>query len=292
VRDETAWAAALDDVVAAHGRLDVLVNNAGVTGFEDGVEAGVVAHDPEHATLDAWRAVHATNLDGVFLGCRAALRAMRAHPPAGAGGSIVNLSSRSGLVGIPRAAAYASSKAAVRNHTKSVALYCAEEGLRVRCNSVHPAAVLTPMWDAMLGPEGPEREMRMAAFVSDTPLRRFGTPEEVAALVVYLASDESAYTTGAEFVLDGGLLAGGAPRAGGRERTTRRGLSAPAAPRRAVVCRAPRGRARTRVIRPAALPPAAGDAGEPGEPRPEERVGRRLGTWRRAAGSRRCRRAR
>ena len=222
VRDETAWAGAMADVAAAHGRLDVLVNNAGVTGFEDGLEAGLVAHDPEHATLDAWRAVHATNLDGVFLGCRAALRTMRAHPPAGAGGSIVNMSSRSGLVGIPRASAYASSKAAVRNHTKSVALYCAEEGLRVRCNSVHPAAVLTPMWDAMLG-EGAEREMRMEAFVRDTPLRRFGTPEEVAALVVHLASDESAYTTGAEFVLDGGLLAGTAAPPAPSANATRRG---------------------------------------------------------------------
>jgi NAD(P)-dependent dehydrogenase (short-subunit alcohol dehydrogenase family) len=153
--------------------------------------------------------VLATNLDGVFLGCKHALRAMRAARPLGAGGSIVNVSSRSGLVGVPRAAAYAASKAAVRNHSKSVALYAAEEGLPVRCNSVHPAAVLTPMWDAMLG-DGPGRAARMRELVRDTPLRRFGTPEEVAALCVYLASDESAYTTGAEFVLDGGLLAGSA----------------------------------------------------------------------------------
>jgi 3(or 17)beta-hydroxysteroid dehydrogenase len=128
-------------------------------------------------------------------------------------GSIVNISSRSGLVGIPLAAAYAASKAAVRNHTKSVALYCAQQGLRIRCNSVHPAAILTPMWDAMLG-EGQERAAREAALVRDTPLRRFGTPEEVAHAVVYLASDESAYTTGAELVLDGGLLAGSAAAPG------------------------------------------------------------------------------
>jgi NAD(P)-dependent dehydrogenase (short-subunit alcohol dehydrogenase family) len=219
VREAGDWDAAVAHVVAHRGRLDVLVNNAGVTGFE-AIEQGEAppAHDPEHATLDAWRAVLATNLDGTFLGCRAAIRAMRAHPPAGAGGSIVNVSSRSGLVGIPAAAAYAASKAAVRNHTKSVALYCAEQALPVRCNSVHPAAVRTPMWDAMLGPpDAPERAEREAAVVADTPLRRFGTPEEVAALVVYLASDESAYTTGAEFVLDGGLLAGSAaaPRRAG-----------------------------------------------------------------------------
>ena len=130
----------------------------------------------------------------------------RNAPPAGAG-SIVNISSRSGIVGIPLAAAYAASKAAVRNHSKSVALYCAQQGLAIRCNSVHPAAIMTPMWDAMLG-AGPERAACEAAFVRDTPLRRFGTPEEVAYAVVYLASDESAYTTGAELVLDGGLLAG------------------------------------------------------------------------------------
>ena len=124
-------------------------------------------------------------------------------------GSILNLSSRSGVVGIPRAAAYAASKAAVRNHTKSVALYCAEEGLAIRCNSIQPAAILTPMWDAMLG-EGPEREQNMAAIAASAPLNRFGTVEEVAALAVYLASDESAYTTGAEFNLDGGILAGAA----------------------------------------------------------------------------------
>ena len=201
VREEADWERAMDAVLARHGRLDVLVNNAGITGFE----AGPAAHDPEHATLADWHAVLATNLDGVFLGCKHGVRAMRR---AGAG-SIVNVSSRSGLVGIPRAAAYAASKAAVRNHTKSVALYCAQEGLAVRCNSVHPAAILTPMWEAMLG-TGPGRAARERALVADTPLRRFGTPEEVAHLVVYLASDESAYATGAEFSLDGGLLAGSA----------------------------------------------------------------------------------
>jgi NAD(P)-dependent dehydrogenase (short-subunit alcohol dehydrogenase family) len=161
--------------------------------------------------------VLATNLDGTFLGCRYAIRAMRRKaPPAAGAGSIVNVSSRSGLVGVPLAAAYAASKAAVRNHTKSVALYCAQQGLRVRCNSVHPAAIMTPMWDAMLG-GGPGRAAREAAFVRDTPLRRFGTPEEVAHAVVYLASDESAYTTGAELVLDGGLLAGSAASPGAAE---------------------------------------------------------------------------
>ena len=153
--------------------------------------------------------MHAVNLDGVFLGCKHAIRAMR---PQGSG-SIINISSRSGLVGIPGAAAYASSKAAVRNHTKTVALWCAGQGLAIRCNSIHPAAVLTPMWEPMLG-DGPDREARMAALVSDTPLRRFGRPEEVAALAVLLASDEATYITGTELTIDGGLLAGSAASPG------------------------------------------------------------------------------
>jgi NAD(P)-dependent dehydrogenase (short-subunit alcohol dehydrogenase family) len=201
VREEADWAA-LQAVAPA---VDVVVNNAGITGFE----VGFVAHDPETASLADWRAVHAVNLDGTFLGCRYAIGAMKAKGE----GAIVNISSRSGLVGIPGAAAYASSKAAIRNHTKSVALYCAQKGWKIRCNSIHPAAVLTPMWEPILG-QGPEREARMAAFVADTPLKRFGRPEEVAAVAVLLASDEASYVTGAEFNIDGGLLAGSAASPG------------------------------------------------------------------------------
>lgn len=206
VREETDWQRVLTDLPNGWGRLDVLVNNAGITGFEN----GVLAHDPEHASLENWHAVHRTNLDGVFLGCKHAIRVMRAHGT----GSIINISSRSGLVGIPAAAAYASSKAAVRNHTKTVALYCAAQGLHIRCNSIHPAAILTPMWEPMLG-GGSDREARMRAFTRDTPLQRFGTPEEVAAVAVLLASDEAAYMTGTELNIDGGILAGavGAPQA-------------------------------------------------------------------------------
>lgn len=199
VASETDWAR----VAELHPVLDVLVNNAGVTGFEGSPDTPP-PHDPEHASLADWRAVHAVNLDGTFLGCRHAIRAMRGH-----GGSIINISSRSGQVGIPMAAAYASSKAAIRNHTKSVALYCAAQGLNIRCNSIHPAAVMTPMWEPILG-TGPNRAEREAALVADTPLRRFGRPEEVAALAVLLASDEAPYMTGAELTIDGGILAGSA----------------------------------------------------------------------------------
>jgi NAD(P)-dependent dehydrogenase (short-subunit alcohol dehydrogenase family) len=201
VREETQWTAVVDSILKSHGQLDVLVNNAGITGFESAMSP----HDPENASLADWRAVFATNLDGTFLGCKHAIRAMKAKRE----GSIINISSRSGLVGIPAAGAYAASKAAVRNHTKTVALYCAEQDWNIRCNSIHPAAILTPMWEPMLG-SGEDREARMEALVRDTPLRRFGRSDEVAALAVVLASDEVAYMTGAELTLDGGLLAGSA----------------------------------------------------------------------------------
>lgn len=197
VEQESHWDALAEQWPA----IDVLVNNAGITGFED----SLAPQDPEQTSLADWRRVHRVNLDGTFLGCRYAIKAMRQK----GAGSIINISSRSGLVGIPQAAAYAASKAAIRNHTKTVALYCAEQGLNIRCNSIHPAAILTPMWEPMLG-NGPDREARMAACVADTPVKRFGEPEEVAALAALLASDEAAYITGAEMNIDGGLLAGSA----------------------------------------------------------------------------------
>lgn len=195
VSSEQDWGS----LALAYSHIDIVVNNAGITGFEDSDGP----HDPENATLAEWHRVHAVNLDGTFLGCRYAIRAMRDK----GAGSIINMSSRSGLVGIPGAAAYASSKAAIRNHTKSVALYCAGQGLNIRCNSIHPAAILTPMWETLIG-DGPDREARMAAMVADTPLKRFGTVEEVAAIALLLASDDASYMTGSEVHLDGGLLAG------------------------------------------------------------------------------------
>jgi NAD(P)-dependent dehydrogenase (short-subunit alcohol dehydrogenase family) len=201
VREEADWLHLAKCVPVA----DVVVNNAGVTGFEH----GIVAHDPEDASLADWREVHRVNLDGTFLGCRSAIGAMKGRGT----GSIINISLRSGLVGIPLAAAYASSKAAIRNRSKTVALYCAQQGWKIRCNSIHPAAISTPIWEPMLG-DGPDREAKMQALVADTPLKRFGTPEEVAAIAVLLASDEAAYMTGAEVTIDGGLLAGSAAAPG------------------------------------------------------------------------------
>ncbi|EQB16623.1 SDR family NAD(P)-dependent oxidoreductase [Sphingobium lactosutens] len=201
VGEEADW----DRLLDLHPEIDVLVNNAGITGLG---EAGT-RHDPEHASLSEWHAVHRVNLDGTFLGCRYAIRAMKRKGE----GAIINMSSRSGVVGIPGAAAYASSKAAIRNHSKSVALYCAQQGWKIRCNSIHPAAIMTPIWDAMIG-DGPDRQARMAALVADTPVKRFGRVEEVAAVAVLLASDEATYITGTEIDIDGGLLAGSAASPG------------------------------------------------------------------------------
>ncbi len=205
VKKEKDWTAALDTIVKKFSKLDVLVNNAGITGFQEGFGP----QDPEHASLESWRRVHQVNLDGVFLGCKHAIQAMKNNP----GSSIINISSRSGLVGIPGAAAYASSKAAIRNHTKTVALYCCSQNYPIRCNSIHPAAILTPMWDAMLG-FGPDRAARMAHIAKDIPMQKMGMPDDVASAALFLASEESKYITGIELTIDGGLLAGaGAPPA-------------------------------------------------------------------------------
>lgn len=195
VRREDDWDALAASL--ADDGLDVLVNNAGIIGV-------VASQDPERCSLELLRAVMATNLEGVVLGCRTAIRCMRAR-----GGAIVNVASRSGMVGIPYAVAYAASKAAVLNHTRSVALYCASEGLPIRCNAVAPAAVDTPMWDAMLG-TGEGRAAAMREVARETPLRRFASAQEVVAAIAFLAAPEASYVTGETLVVDGGLLAGSA----------------------------------------------------------------------------------
>ena len=198
VGNEQDWQKAYDYIIETHGRLDVLVNNAGITGFLD-TEG---PFDPENINLNSWQEVHLVNLTGTMLGCKYGIKLMKQN-----GGSIVNISSRSGIVGIPGAAAYASSKAGVRNHTKSVALYCAEQGYNIRCNSIHPAAIMTAMWDTMLG-DGKQREEAIAKVEAGIPLGHFGQPIDVAYAAVYLASEESNYVTGIELTTDGGVLAG------------------------------------------------------------------------------------
>ena len=131
VQKESDWQNALEWMLMEGLRFDILVNNAGITGFQEGFGP----QDPENASLEDWHKVHQVNLDGTFLGCKYAIQKMKDR-----GGAIINISSRSGLVGIPGAAAYASSKAAVRNHTKTVALYCAGKGYSIRCNSIPPCS--------------------------------------------------------------------------------------------------------------------------------------------------------
>jgi NAD(P)-dependent dehydrogenase (short-subunit alcohol dehydrogenase family) len=191
VTAEADWTQVIAAIERNGGRLDGLVNAAGI------VAIGTV-EDTDFAT---WRRVMAINLDGTFLGCKYGMRLLR-----GGGGSIVNISSVSGLVGGHNLAAYNASKGGVRLLTKSVALHGARLNPPVRCNSVHPAFIEGPMADGMIAQfRDPARAReRLSASV---PLGRFGTPAEVAELCIYLLADESAFVTGAEFVLDGGLTA-------------------------------------------------------------------------------------
>lgn len=198
VGEESDWLEAEKYIEDKYKRLDVLVNNAGITGF---LEANG-PFDAENSDLQTWEKVNKVNATGVMLGCRTGIKLMKEK-----GGSIVNISSRSGVVGIPGAVAYAASKAAVRNHTKSVALYCAEKKYNIRCNSIHPAAIMTPMWDIMLG-EGEQRDQMIKDIESGIPMGQFGEPLDVAFGALYLANDESKYVTGIELTIDGGILAG------------------------------------------------------------------------------------
>jgi 3(or 17)beta-hydroxysteroid dehydrogenase len=198
VRVEQEWEALFRWIQEEHGRLDVLVNNAGISG----TGAGFGPLDPEASSLESWRCVHATNLDGVFLGCKHALRLLKSSTA----GAIVNVGSGSALVGRPSRAAYAASKAALCSLSRSIALHCAERGYPVRCNTVLPSRILTGMWDPVLG-SGPERESRIAALSAGIPLGRLGAPDEVAAAVLFLASDDASFITGAELRVDGGISA-------------------------------------------------------------------------------------
>jgi NAD(P)-dependent dehydrogenase (short-subunit alcohol dehydrogenase family) len=193
VTSEADWARVIGEAEARHGRLDGLVNNAGI------VQLGSI----EDTSLADWRRVMAVNADGVFLGCKAAWPLLKRSRAA----SIVNISSVSGIVGGANLAAYNASKGAVRLLTKSVALHGARLDPPIRCNSVHPAFVEGAMVEQISGAtRDPDRAReKMAAAI---PVRRLAKPEEVAATILHLLSSASAFTTGAEFVVDGGLVAG------------------------------------------------------------------------------------
>lgn len=192
ITEEEEWISVLGETVKRFDRLDILVNSAGM----------VLIADVEQITLEDWRKVHAVNLDGTFLGCKHGVRVMKEF----GAGSIINLSSVSGMIGGFNLAAYNSSKGAVRMLTKSVALHCARAGYGIRCNSIHPTFIETPMLESMIR-DSPDPEKARQTLVRQVPLRRIGKPDDVANMIVYLASDESTFVTGTEMVIDGGVIA-------------------------------------------------------------------------------------
>ena len=198
VAQEDDWTAVLDTILSRHRRLDVLVNNAGLS----------FAKPVAEMTLGEWRRVVSVNLDGVFLGTSHAVRAMRA----GAGGSIVNVASASGITAYPQAGAYGASKAAVRLFSRVAAIECADVKTGIRVNVVTPGGVKTPMWETMdffkaLVAQHGGTEGAFVALEGGAGSGRFFTPEEVARTILYLASDESAHLNGVEVIMAQGHVA-------------------------------------------------------------------------------------
>ena len=192
------WQRVVEETTASHGRLDILMNNAGVFGTG-------APQDIESITWDEWRFVNDVNMDGVFLGCKAAIPAMA---KAG-GGSIINVSSTAGIRGTAHIVAYGASKGAVRQLTKSVAQHCGRKGYRIRCNSIHPGMVRTPLGEDVLKHRWGDEETGAAERVKSIPLGELGTVEDIAYATLFLASDESRHITGAELLIEGGMFAGG-----------------------------------------------------------------------------------
>ncbi len=191
VTSEQDWTAAIARARETLGGLSVLVNNAGIA------QLGSV----EDLSLDDWRRGMSVNADSVFLGCKYALPLMRESQP----GSIVNLSSIAGLIASHNFAVYNASKAAVWLLSKSVALHCARNGWDIRCNSVHPTFIRTPILDSLVGDR--DEQTVLGKLARQVPLGRLGEADDVASAIVYLASDESRFMTGAELKLDGGISA-------------------------------------------------------------------------------------
>ncbi|TGP51928.1 glucose 1-dehydrogenase [bacterium M00.F.Ca.ET.230.01.1.1] len=186
------WSTVMAVVEQKFGRLDVLVNNAGIA----------IAKNIEDTSLEEWRRTMAVNLDGVFLGCQEGVKLMKKS----GGGSIINLSSIDGIIGEADLAAYCASKGGVRTLTKAVAVHCAERRYGIRCNSIHPGYIWTPQTENYLRDLG-TLEQEKAKALSRHPIGFLGEPNDIAYMVLYLASDESKFVTGSEMVVDGGYLA-------------------------------------------------------------------------------------
>lgn len=197
VRQEADWNRVAHAVDAEHGRIDVLVNGAGI-------EGDFVNGSPETTSLEQWRKVLAVNLDGVFLGCKAVLPIMKRARK----GSIVNISSMASFLGTPVNVAYGASKAGVQQLTKSVAVHGSRDGMKIRCNSVHPGVIRTRMLEHIYEQIGQLANVSAAEAeqmsLRQVPFGEVGEPEDVGYLILYLASDESKYVTGSEFMVDGG----------------------------------------------------------------------------------------
>ncbi len=191
VTQEESWIELINKTESDHGKINILVNSAGIS-----LGADVVSTD-----FDIWKKVHQVNLDSVFLGCKYAVPIMGKHGH----GSIINISSISGIVAGWNTAAYNSSKAGVRLLSKSVALFCAKKGFEVRCNSIHPAFVNTPILDPIKQAFGADEAV--AKLARQIPMNKIGDTDDVSYAILYLASDESKFMTGTEIVLDGGLSA-------------------------------------------------------------------------------------
>lgn len=196
VTSEADWGRVIDGVLEDWNKLDILVNNAGIS----------FAKPVTEMTLSEWRRVMSVNLDGVFLGTKHGVRAMRS----GTGGSIVNVASASGLKASPGASAYCASKAAVRMFSKAIALECAQNEDRIRVNTVFPSGVMSPMWEGMefwqeIKAKAGSEEAAWKVISQTVPLKRFARPEEIAQAILYLAADESGFVTGADLVIDGGF---------------------------------------------------------------------------------------
>jgi len=199
VSSEESWTALLADILKSEGRLDILVNNAGIVGGFSNIET---------TTVELWRKVEQVNSEGVFLGCKHAVDGMKRTGPGkpASKGSIVNISSVAALLGSGGPTAYSASKGAVRLLSKSVALYCAEQKLGIRCNSVHPGGVDTPIFNPLWQAMG--HEQGKALIGSHHPIGRMAEPNDLGELILWLASDRSAFVTGAEVVADGAYTTG------------------------------------------------------------------------------------
>ena len=193
VTDRSAWDAAVAAAREYLGGLNVLVNNAGIG----------VAGNIETCSFADWQRCFSVNVDSIFHSCQAALPVMREHAP----GSIINISSIAGLIASDTMPAYNASKAAVWMLTKSIALHCAKNKMDIRCNSVHPTFVDTPILDGTARAHSLDRDVLLGKLARQIPLRKVGEPDDIANAVVYLASDESKFMTGAELKLDGGISA-------------------------------------------------------------------------------------